>query len=197
VLTRRLGTSGSSQALPMPARISEIRELELHGTRLAAVVSSDAPSVIGNGAVEVRLAALGSRRVRRVARVEPGEGGQAYLGLSFADGRLGFTQTCFGGGGCQGTSQLFRHRVAAGTTETAEGPYRALTGFALLPGGRTLQVDPDGGDLGEPAAPSSLLRTGPLSWRQPGKATDPWQGRGTERIRVSQPVDTELSLRLA
>ena len=167
--TRSLSAKGPSRREPgLPTRNCEVlvdpgdcttrerhvTDLKLAGDRLAYIGGYTVRRQAGFATQEVRLVDLRTQRSRRVALSIAGEGGQGYLGLSFAAGRLGWQRSCFGDpGGCIGRG-AFRYRYAKDSYEF-EPRYRSLTGFALLDDG-ALGLDGRGelgDDPGDPKSP--------------------------------------------
>lgn len=150
VYTRRLGSSRPSERLPgLPERRCEINfdrqrvcgavvgtidDLKLYGRRLAmtafSTIASDLPS---SSNIEVRLDTLGGDRARveQLARQGRGEGGQTWIGPSFAEGWLYVYKTCFGDpGGCTRRAGAFRYNLSTGSWQTAPDT-RVVSGFAV------------------------------------------------------------------
>jgi hypothetical protein len=158
-------------------RAAGVDELELYGSRLAQIVHYSVSNQVGFLTREVRLVDIRRRSSALVALGSTGEGGQTYLGASFAAGLMSWYRSCFGDpGGCTGASAgAFRYRYTAGTYQHANDPYIGLTGYSLLRDA-TLQVDGRGelGDTGPDACDDPgtsaqetgcpLVRTGPLDW---------------------------------
>lgn len=154
-----------------------IADLELRGRLLALSGRYVVDDQDGFDTREIRLIDRLRGTVRRVALLTSGEGGQAYVGLSFSGGHLGWHRSCFGDpSGCGGRG-AFRYDLARDRYEHEED-YRPLSGFAL-DGDDVIGVD-GGGELGDepgtqfgspcPAARGALpacpvVRLGPLAWR--------------------------------
>jgi hypothetical protein len=191
VYTRMLGqppaTPSSRQpaALPTgrcevctPPRRGRVVALELRGRLLAIQVR------YGRSTSEIRLADVPRRSVRRIAIMASGEGGQSFIGVSFAGGWLGWYKACFGDpSGCLDSGGAFRFAPATGRYEWARDS-RQFEGFALLDNG-SLRVRGDmyRGCESEPAVRPTpnrcpLVRTGrlpfrPIAARRVGGATAP------------------------
>jgi hypothetical protein len=111
--------------------------LELHGSQLALVNSFSLTQAGGEGTSEVRTESIKGGAQRLVALIDLGESGQAWIGPSWAKGRLYFYKACFGdpsgcaggGGGAFGFDPKHNTYVQArdGTV---------LTGFAMDDDGR-------------------------------------------------------------
>lgn len=119
-----------------------VEDLELRGGRLAQDVTYVADGGSGHYQREIRLADLrgGSRRV---ASGGTGEGGQDFIGLSFAAGQLGWHQSCFGDP-CAG--RAYRYAESTGVYQVAGSGFLAgfaltSTGFLGVVGGRELGHD--------------------------------------------------------
>lgn len=177
VLTRRLDQPTGSRArrldaLPerrpcgmrreCAASTNDVEELELHGQHLA--LTSDFNVQDGNtgglGALDVRLIDVISQRSQQVTSIVYDEAGQRYGGLSFVGDHLGYARMCNSRTFCSRNRTVLRYDLATRRCSSAPGRFRQLRGFALLPGGRTLQVAPDQDDpdLVGPA-PSRLVQT--------------------------------------
>lgn len=115
-----------------------VDEIEVHGRRVAAIVDGE-DSSYEFGSQTLLLHDVGRGRTRRIWHSGAGIGGQRLHGLSFADGWLGWHRTCDGDeAGCD-TGGPRRLRLSDGRYEWWTG-WRPLTGFALLPGGGTLEI---------------------------------------------------------
>ena len=120
------------QVLPGVRRDDTIREVALRERRIGVVARYEGDH--GLNAFDVRLIDLGGERGGLLDRLLAGEGGQRFLGLSFAGPRLGWTTSCFGDpAGCL-TRGPVRYRVDRGTTFRGERR-GAYAGFALSRGG--------------------------------------------------------------
>jgi hypothetical protein len=97
------------------ARAPAVTEIALDGTRLAVASRRG-----------VELVDLATRRLRTVTRRA------GAIGLSFAGAHLGWYRR-----------GAHRFDLASGTTERVPGP-DDVSGFALLDGGRTVRVEPEG-----------------------------------------------------
>ena len=177
VPTRRCSVKGVPGG-SCETRAATVDELELYGSRLAQIVSYSVSNQVGFLTREVRLVDIGRRSSALVALGSTGEGGQTYLGASFAAGLMSWYRSCFGDpGGCPGASGgAFRYRYTAGTYQHAEDPYVGLTGYSLLRDatlqvdGRTELGDTTPGACDDPTTGARetgcpLVRTGPLSWK--------------------------------
>lgn len=181
VPTRRCSELVDRPRTPAACRTTRrnVQELELRGSLLALDVGYVVRDQAGHGTDEVRLDDLRTGSARRVAKLSFGEGGQDWLGLSFAGGRLGWTKSCFGDpGGCS-THGPYRYDPRDDTYQAAEGPYRALAGFALTAAG-SLQLDG-----------RSELGDGPQEVA-PGPCTDP---RGGGRGPNACPLERVTGMR--
>jgi hypothetical protein len=141
-----------------------VNALELHGSRLALIVSYRLSRGGGNGQTELRMESVQGTRQRLVALMNVGEGGQAFVGPSWAKGKLFFYTSC-PCGRAQGT---YRFDPDRGGYAKAPG-IRALAGFAMDDGGRrafqALDPTPDIGDRGDTAdIPTPLQLTSPLAF---------------------------------
>jgi hypothetical protein len=179
VLTRDL-TSGKIMRLPgVPRRKCyeplgrrrcerpagrSVRALELHGSRLALIVNYGLSQGGGNGQTEVRMESVQGRPERLVALMNVGEGGQAFIGPSWARGELFFFKSC----PCGSAQGAYRFDPNRGSYAKAPGT-RPLAGFAIDDDGRrafeALDPTPGIGDRGDTAdIPTPLQLTGPLTF---------------------------------
>jgi hypothetical protein len=179
VLTRDL-TSGTITRLPgVPRRKCyeplgrrrcerpagrSVRALELHGSRLALVVNYGLSQGGGNGQTEVRMEPVQGRPQRLVALMNVGEGGQAFVGPSWARGKLFFFKSC----PCGSAQGAYRFDPNRGNYAKAQGT-RPLAGFAIDDDGRrafeALDPTPGIGDRGDTVDITTPLQlTGPLAF---------------------------------
>lgn len=147
VVTRQLVGRGAARGLRSFAGRNDVEHLELEGRRLAMAVRSD----VGQSPTAISLRLIDDVTARRprarvLARHSSGEGGQTFVGPSFAGGRLGWLLACFGDpGGCRRGPSTYDLRTRKLTVEPA---YRPRAGYALMPGG-TLEVGGGGLELGD------------------------------------------------
>jgi hypothetical protein len=187
VLTRNrlLARTTPSQRVPgVPRTAEDDIEVEVH-RRLIATLDYHGPPDPDAPLQYLRLYDLDDRRGRRVWVNGMGIGGQTLLGLSFAGPWLGFHRSCFGDpGGCSNGAR--RYHVTDRRYEWETG-YRALAGFALLPGGGTLELDAGTDEVGDDPNEAPELRlelcgdrgdTCDLTRRRP-----PWRPVPREHIR--------------
>jgi len=177
VLTRDL-TSGKTTRLPgVPQRkcyeplghrrcerpaFRSVRALELHGARLALVVSYALSQGGGNGQTEVRMESVQGPPQHLVALMNVGEGGQSYVGPSWARGKLFFFRQC----PCGSAQRAYRFDPGRGSYAKAEAT-RPLAGFAIDDDGRRAfeAIDPGTGDRRDTADITAPLQlTGPLAF---------------------------------
>jgi hypothetical protein len=137
--------------------------LELRGSRLALIVNYALSRGGGNGQTEVRMESVRGSQQRLVALMNIGEGGQAFVGPSWATGKLFFYKSC-PCGRAQGT---YRFDPAGGGYAQAPGA-RRLAGFAMDDDGRrafeALDPSPDIGDRDDTFDATPLQLTGPLTF---------------------------------
>ncbi len=143
--------------------------MELWGRWVAQRWSYHPDGFAGFGQHEIRLTDIHRTDTRQLAYMTSGEGGQAYLGPSIADGRVAFFRACQGDpGGCSTrNSGAVRYRITSRRYELA-GANEAWTGWAWS-GAAGYHVpsafDCAGGDPS--AAPSeacALYRRDGLDW---------------------------------
>lgn len=77
-------------------RDRSVNALELHGSQLALVTTFSLTQAGGQGTSEVRTESINGGPQRLVALMTLGESGQAWIGPSWAKGRLFFYKSCFG-----------------------------------------------------------------------------------------------------
>jgi hypothetical protein len=127
---------------------------------------------------EIRLTDVARTDTRQVAAMVTGLGGQAYLGPSFAGGRLGFFRACQGDpAGCSTeNSGALRYAISSERYEIA-GANEAWGAWALT-GTGDLHVpgsfDCSGGDPASPPSEACGI------WQRDGL---PWQTIDVERVR--------------
>ena len=177
VMTRDL-TSGKTTRLPgVPQRkcyeplgrrrcerpaFRSVRALELHGSQLALVVNYALSQGGGNGQTEVRMESVQGRPQHLLGLMNIGEGGQAFVGPSWARGKLFFFRSCPCGTG----QRAYRFDPNRGAYARAQGT-RPLAGFAIDDDGRRAFEAPDLGN--EPRHDTAdittqLELTGPLAF---------------------------------
>jgi hypothetical protein len=148
VLTRRL-SGGKVRRLagvprrkcyePMGRRRCErpadasVNDLELHGSRLALIVTYGLSQGGGNGQSEVRMESVRGGRPHLVALTNVGEDAQAWIGPSWANGDLFFYKSCLAGGACAGGPYRYD---PAGSSYAKAGLTPPLAGFAMDDNGR-------------------------------------------------------------
>jgi hypothetical protein len=144
--------------------LRSVRALELHGSRLALVVNYALSQGGGNGQTEVRMESVQGRARRLVALMNVGEGGQVFVGPSWATGKLFFFKSC----PCGSAQGAYRFDPGRRSYAKARGT-RPLAGFAIDDAGRRAfeALDPtpgtaDRGDTTEIMTP--LLLTRPLAF---------------------------------
>jgi hypothetical protein len=131
-----------------------VLELELRGNRLAesiAYVGADRADDLRftRARTEVRLVDVRARRSRFLAEAGIGLGGQMFLGLSFAEGRLAWHRTCTGEP-CDGVAYRYDLRGGAQQRARTVGRTEAVTGFALLADDRALIANRQRVELTDP-----------------------------------------------
>lgn len=143
--------------------------LELFGSHLALIDTFALRYAAGNGTTEGRTESIHGGPQRLVALMSIGEGGQTWIGPSWATGRLSFYTSCFGdSSGCVGAGGgafAFDRR----TNRYAQARSAAvLTGFAIDDDGvRAYEALGTGDDLrcDAAAAPCRLRRTDPQAFK--------------------------------
>jgi hypothetical protein len=139
-----------------------VRSIELNGSRLSLIVSYGLSQGGGNGQTEVRMESVRGGRSRLVALMNIGEGGQAFVGPSWARGRLFFYKSC----PCGRAQGVYRFDPRGGYARAAGG--RPLAGFAMDDDGRrafeALDPSPDIGDRDDTFDATPLQLTGPLTF---------------------------------
>jgi hypothetical protein len=177
VLMRNL-TSGETTRLPgVPQRkcyepfgrrvcerpdLRSVQALELHGSQLALIVNYGLSQGGGNGQTEVRMESVQGRPQHLVGLMNVGEGGQAFVGPSWARGKLFFFRSCPCGTG----QRAYRFDPDRGSYARAQG-ILPLAGFAIDDDGRRAFEAPDLGnssrhDTADIA--TQLQLTGPLAF---------------------------------
>jgi hypothetical protein len=140
-----------------------VRALELHGSQLALIVSYGLSQGGGNGQTEVRMETTQGRRQRLVALMNVGEGGQAFVGPSWADDKLFFYRSC----PCGNAEGAYRFDPSTGSYAKAPGA-GPLGGFAIDGDGRhafQTRAVSNIGDRGDTTdVPTPLQLTGPLTF---------------------------------
>jgi hypothetical protein len=136
--------------------------LELRGSRLALIVNYGLSQGGGNGQTEVRMESVRGGRQRLVALMNVGEGGQAFVGPSWARGNLFFYKSC-PCGRAEGPYRFDPERGGYAKAPSA-GP---LAGFAIDDDGRRA-FQARGGTIGDRRdtadIPTQLQFTGPLTF---------------------------------
>jgi hypothetical protein len=137
-----------------------VDDLELRGGQLALVVSYGLSQGGGNGQTEVRMQSVRGGAQRLLAFMNVGEGGQRWVGPSWAQGKLFFYRSCRD---CQTGQGAYRYDPRTGAYSKAPGP-GSLAGFAIDDAGRRAFEVPGGyGDRDDSRGLSNaLLLTGPL-----------------------------------
>jgi len=144
--------------------------LELHGSQLALVDTFGLRQATGNGTTEVRTESIKGGSQRLVALIPIGEGGQTWVGPSWAKGKLFFYKSCFGDpSGCrEGGGGVFGFDPAHNTYVHAAGS-TVLSGFAMDDdGGRAYETTgPAGPSCSDAdARPCQLRVTDPLAFER-------------------------------
>jgi hypothetical protein len=112
-----------------------VGDLELNGTQLALLIDFDL-NVNAGVVSEVRTESIKGGPQRLVALLTSGEGGQSWLGPSWAKGKLYFYKTCVADpSACQQGAGVFRFDPARMTYQRA-GSATPLAGFAIDGDGR-------------------------------------------------------------
>jgi len=147
-----------------------VSELELHGSQLALVADFELPGGFGSGEAELRTESIKGGPQRLVAWMTVGEGGQSWIGPSWARGRLYYYKTCFGDpSGCATDAGVYRFDPVTGKRAIASSS-TVLTGFAIDDDGTrayTASVPGfDGECRTEDAVRCLLRRTSPLRFKQ-------------------------------
>lgn len=153
-------------ARPQNASVSE---LELHGSQLALVADFGLVNGFGGGQAELRTESIKGGPQRLVAQMTVGEGGQSWVGPSWAQGRLYYYKSCFGDpSGCSTAGGAFRFDPATGRRAFAPSA-TVLSGFAIDGDGTRAYTASGPGfveDCGAAdAAPCLLRRTSALRFR--------------------------------
>lgn len=138
VLVRRLDGRGPTREIPgaLERRTDDVVQLELSGRHLASIAHYVAPTTGDFGVYILRLDG------RTLLHGGGGLSGKHPVGLSFAEGKLGFHVSCPGEPGtCASRGGAFRYDPERRSWEHAP---KAIPGepegFALLPGDRALIV---------------------------------------------------------
>jgi hypothetical protein len=152
-----------------------VRDLELHGSRLALISSYGLPHTGGNGQIDVRMELVSGGRQRLMALANVGESGQTWIGPSWANGDLFFYQSCFGSGCGPGAGGPYRYDPGRRAYSKA-GLSGDVTGLAMDADGRHAFLafgTPASVCTGDPRAepedatdPCFLRLTGPLTFRR-------------------------------
>lgn len=121
-----------------PTTDGDVHEAELYGRNLALNIGYDErEGEFEFRRREVRLSFL-TGGARQIAAVGQGAGGQSWLGVSFADGRLGFVFSCLGDlGGC-GRSSILRYSISGGTYAEGRAPVDPVVGHAVVDRARSI-----------------------------------------------------------
>jgi hypothetical protein len=131
---------------------ASVDALELHGTQLALIDTYALRQAGGSGTTEVRTESVKGGPQRLVASITIGEGGQTWIGPSWAKGRLYFYKACFGDpSGCVGG------RAGAYGYDPARRAYVHAGGATVLGG---FAMDEDGRRAYEATAPGFGLPCG-------------------------------------
>lgn len=146
-----------------------IGDIELHGSQLALVDVFGLKLAAGNGVSEIRTESIKGGPQRLVALMTIGEGGQTWVGPSWAKGKLYFYKSCLGDpGGCVGPGAgAFAYDSARNTYALARGS-TPLTGFAIDDdGSRAYEaLGPGGPECGDAdARPCELRESDPLAFK--------------------------------
>jgi hypothetical protein len=138
-----------------------VEELELAGSRLAAVTYVNYRGVTGFGLGEVRLATVGRPGARTIASTNFGLSDLHFTGIAIDRGRLSFYRGCGGDpAGCKnGRAGIYRYRFATKAYDQLVGPFdvaghatggglerivRYVNGTSQEPGGPCRIVELDG-----------------------------------------------------
>lgn len=151
-----------------PTFDAEVFETELYGRNLGLSVgfTERGPREFQSREREVRLSFVEGGAPRQVAATGVGEGGQSWVGVSFADGRMGFALSCLGDpGGCVGRSGIYRYSISGGAYGLERRRVDRLFGHALVTlnlsfAQRRCDVEP-----GRPI-PCPIVLTDPLDFRE-------------------------------
>lgn len=171
---RRRCVSGRSRGSDCSTTNRRVSELKLSGTELAQIVTYGLAPSDGTRFNEVRLVDVAERTSALVAATITGEGGQRYLGLSFAGLDGGRAPSWYlACDSCAKQAGAFRYRPGRGY-ERALGA-TGVAGYAWY-GAGTFQVrrGRSFGGCGQEAC--RLVRTGEPQWR------------GIARSRVVRPL---------
>jgi hypothetical protein len=146
-----------------------IGDIELHGSQLALVDTFGLKEAGGNGVAEVRTESIKGGAQKLVALMTIGEGGQTWVGPSWAKGKLYFYKACLGDpGGCFGPGAgAFAWNPAHNSYELARSS-TPLSGFAIDDDGSHAYeaLGPGGPPCGDPdARPCELRVTDPLVFK--------------------------------
>lgn len=143
--------------------------LELHAAQLAFVDTFSLTQASGEGVAEVRTESIKGGAQSLVALMDTGEGGQTWIGPSWAKGRLYFYLSCLNdSGGCVGgAGGAFAFDPARNAYSHAASS-TVLEGFAIDDDGRRAYEARGAGDqeCGDASAsPCELRLTGPLAFK--------------------------------
>jgi hypothetical protein len=146
-----------------------VTELELHGNQLALVADFELAGGFGQGIAELRTESIKGGPQRLVAQMTVGEGGQSWIGPSWANGRIYYYKTCYGDpSGCATAGGAYRYDPKAGNHAFAPSA-TVLTGFAIDADGAHAYTASGPGPAGEcgaeDAAPCLLRRSSALRFR--------------------------------
>ena len=148
---------------------ASVDALELHASQLAFVDTFSLKEASGEGVAEVRTESIKGGAQSLVALMDTGEGGQTWIGPSWAEGRLYFYLSCLNdSGGCVGgAGGAFAFDPARNAYSHAASS-TVLEGFAIDDDGRRAYEARGAGDqeCGDASAgPCELRLTGPLAFK--------------------------------
>jgi hypothetical protein len=109
-----------------------VGDLELDGSRVAIIDSFFGVSGVSGAATEVRMQSVIGGPQRLVALMNRGEGGQTWVGPSWAKGHLFFVKSCLT---CENAEATYRYHPDSGIYGFAPRHIR-IAGFAMDEDGR-------------------------------------------------------------